>query len=286
VIAVCEGDSPQRLGHRHSRHAGHRTNAVDQPAVEGLGLFGRVVQHGGCGIQADQMVRAKFGRHHQYVSEAGEKHAGGDQHHHGERDLAGHQNVAAEGVPLPGRAIPARLQRLHEVRARCLPGRRQAEEDTTHQRREQAELHDTPIQLYAQHIRWIAGHAERFEQPDTSVGDEQPCGAARHRHDETLGHQLAYHAAPPRSDREPYGDLAAAGAAPGKQQVRHVRACNDQDERHQPYQHLGQRQQLWTLLDAPLQFRADCHASVAIRLYILALQGGPDNGKFSLRRFP
>ena len=36
---------------------------------------------------------------------------------------------------------------------------------------------------------------------------------------------------------------------------------------------------------APLQFRADRHVPVAIRLYILALEGGPDDGKFSLRRF-
>jgi hypothetical protein len=166
------------------------------------------------------------------------------------------------------------------VRAVC-----QAEKDTTRQRRQQAELHDTPIQLYAQHHRRIVGHAESFEHPNTAVRYEQSGHAARQGHHETLGRQWAHHAAPPRSDRQPDRDLAAAGAPPRKQQVRDVRARNDQDERHQPHQHLDQRQQLWSLLDAPLQFRADRHVPVAIRLGIFALEGGSDNSKFSLRRF-
>jgi len=182
-------------------------------------------------------------------------------------------------------AVSARLQCAHEVRPHGLPGRNQAEEDTTRQRREQAELHDTPIQLYAQHRRWIARHAERLQDAYTAVCDEQPRDATGHSHDETLGHQLAHHAAPSRSDGQPDCDLAAARAPPGQQQVRDVRARNNQDERHQPHQHLDERQQLWGLLDAPLQFRADRHMPVAIRLYVLALEGGPDNGKFSLRRF-
>ena len=242
-------------------------------------LFGRVMQHGRRGIHADQVVRAKLGRHHQHVPEAREKHAGGDQHHHRERDLASHQNVAAEHAPLAGRAVSARLECAHEVRPRGLPGRNQAEEKTTHQRREQAELHHAPIQLYAQNKRRIAWHAERFEQPNTTVCDEQPGDATGQRHDETLGHQLPHHAASRRSDGQPDGDLAAAGARPGQQQVRNVRARNDQDERHQPHQHLDDRQQLRRLLDAPLEFRADRHVPVAIRLHILALEGGPDDGQ-------
>jgi hypothetical protein len=97
---------------------------------------------------------------------------------------------------------------------------------------------------------------------------------------------LAHYAAPPRSDGQPDGDLAAARAPPGQQQIRDVRTRNDQDERHQPHQHFDQRQQVRRLLDAPLQFGADRHAPVAIRLCVLAFEGGADNGKFSLRRYP
>ena len=165
------GRERQRLGHRHLRHARHRANAIDKSAVESHHLFGRIVQHGGRGVKADQVVRAKLRRHHQHVPEASEKHTGGDQNHHRERDLSGHQNIAAECAELSGRALLAGLQCAHEVRPRGLPGRNQAEEDTTPERSEQAELDNAPIQLYAQHIRWIARHAERLEQQNAAVCD-------------------------------------------------------------------------------------------------------------------
>jgi hypothetical protein len=171
------------------------------------------------------------------------------------------------------------------VRAVCQAGARPKEE-TARQRGRQAELDHAPIHPYAQHSRWIAGNAHHVEQQDAAVRHQQAHGAAGHRHDQALGHQLAHHPLPPRSDGEPDGDLAAAGAPPGKQQVRHVGARNDQDERHQPHQHLHQRQQLRSLQAAPLEFAADRHAPVAIRLDVLALEGGPDHGQFRLRRFP
>jgi hypothetical protein len=111
-----------------------------------------------------------FGRHHQQFPEAGEKHAGGDQHHHGQRNLSGHQNIAAECAPLVRSTVPARFQRAYEIRPCGLPGRSQAEKDTAHQRCQQAELDDPPIQLYAQYRRWIPGHAERLQQPDSAIG--------------------------------------------------------------------------------------------------------------------
>jgi hypothetical protein len=166
------GRQRQRFGQRHRRHAGHGAHAIHQPAVEGLRLFGRVVQHGRRRIQADQMVRAKLGRQRQHVPEARQKHSGGDRHHHRQRDLAGYQNVAPERAPRARRAVSTRLQCAHEIRPRRLPGRSQAEEDTTPERREHAELHHAPIQLYAQHIGWIAGHAQRLEQQNAAVGEK------------------------------------------------------------------------------------------------------------------
>ena len=97
----------------------------------------------------------------------------GDKHDHRQRDLGSYQHIAAYHAPLAGRAISTGLQRAHEVGPRRLPGRSQPEEDTTYHRHEQAELDDAPIQLYAQHKRWIAGHAERGEQSNTAVGDKQ-----------------------------------------------------------------------------------------------------------------
>ncbi len=74
-------------------------------------------------------------------------------------------------------AVSARFQGVHEIRSRSLPGRNQAEEETTRQRRKKTELHHTPIQLHAQLKRRIVGNVERLQQPNSAICEDQPRAA-------------------------------------------------------------------------------------------------------------
>src|SRR5690349_420001 len=89
---------------------------------------------------------------------------------------------------------------------------------------------------------------------------------------------------PSGSEGQADSNLTAAGPGTGEQQICHIRARDDQDQANESHQHLDECEQLWSLPDAALQFRANRRATVVIRFWILAFERCADGGEFSLRR--
>jgi hypothetical protein len=69
------------------------------------------------------------------------------------------------------------------------------------------------------------------EDPTAEVGGEQAGKSAAKREQRALGQQLAQQPAPPRAQRQPHRDLPSAGERPGQQQIGHVGAGDEQDDR-------------------------------------------------------
>src|SRR5690606_40749363 len=83
-------------------------------------------------------------------------------------------------------------------------------------------------------VRYEGGEAGQRKPSDQQTG-----GAAQHGRDQWLGEQLSYDAAPHRPEREPHGHLHAAPRPAREQQVRDVRARDQQhdDRRREEEEH-------------------------------------------------
>jgi hypothetical protein len=118
-------------------------------------------------------------------AEAANHQSGAHQQHHGQRDLRRHQNIAQPMAGAAHRAAAAAfLQGVGEVRARALPGGRQAGQNTARDRRQQGECQHAAIQLDvfpAQDVALDFGGHPAFDQAHSPSRDQQAEGGAGYR---------------------------------------------------------------------------------------------------------
>ena len=136
---------------------------------------------------------------------------------------------------------PARLaqRRLH-VGAGGLQRRREAEQQGRRERGRQRERRDSPIHRDGIETRQ-SRRSERQDRADRPARDEQAARAARQRQQQTLGQELARQPGPPRAERRPYRQFARTGRGAREQQVRDVRAGDEQHEGHRAEQQVQRR---------------------------------------------
>ena len=78
---------------------------------------------------------------------------------------------------------------------------------------------------------------QRPQQVLAEPRDQQPGPAGEQAEERALGEQLADEPSAARPERDADRDLAAPAGGAGEQQVRHVRAGDEQDEGHHAHEH-------------------------------------------------
>ena len=144
----------------------------------------------------------------------------------------------------PSADVPASLNAELEIHARRRQRREHAEENAGRERDRDREPHDVRIERDRRSLprqardRVRAGADDRPQAGDAGGEAED---AAAERQQPALGEQLADDAGALRAQRRARRDLAAPPLAAREQQRRHVRASDEQHERHGPAQHPQRR---------------------------------------------
>jgi hypothetical protein len=211
-------------------HAGQRVQPLEQVRLE-LPHVSRLRVP--CCTRADPEAEHAFGLeaglHALERREAAHEQPCSDEKDQRERDLRRHQQTTRASHSSAGRAAAALAQRRGQRRVACLERRRQAENQTRHERGQQPEANHDAVDTRTVEP-WQVGRARGHEQRRCSERDQQAGRAADEAQDQALDEGLRGQAspdAPRRSARQ----LAAAGSAPREQQIRDVHTRDEQHER-------------------------------------------------------
>jgi hypothetical protein len=130
------------------------------------------------------------------------------------------------------------LQRRDQIGARAVKRRKDPEQHARAEREDGREQHHHRIERRLDHFDRFRGE-QRQHQVQRPAGDEQAGDAAERREQARLGEELRDQLPPRRAEREADGHLARAGRGASEQQVRNVRArdqqheCRDAQQQHQ-----------------------------------------------------
>jgi len=161
-----------------------------------------------------------------------QQEARADREHETHRDLQANQHAARALGPLGGRV---HLDRAVERRIRRVDRRREPEGDARDEReadgeREHGEVR-ARVELHRRRVGREPGQHERDEAAEGPEREQRAERAARERDQHALREQLLNQAAARRSERQAQRDLAAARGRAREQQVRDVRAGDQQHQR-------------------------------------------------------
>ena len=178
-----------------------------------------------------------------------------------------------------GAAVRAGFQSRLRIRARGLPRRPETEENARAQRQAGGEEQHPSIQpclLKTEHV----GRRKRDEKIASPRGEKNAKQSARDREDETFEQELPDDLPARRSDRHPHREFAAARRTARGEQVRHVRACDQQHEHDRAQQH---REAGAVFADLVLEELHDLRADAGVRIRILLLEPRRDRVQLALR---
>ena len=222
---------------RESRHARGRL------LVEDLAARGRVAFAAQIEVHHEDAARLESGVGPLGPRQAAEERAGGHEGDERQRDLRDHQHLTQRKETTQSSMRRASRHHLvledrHDVRLRRLDGGREAEDHAGRHRENGGEGQDTRVNREIlpdrQRQLQIRGD-ERVEEP---VGEQQSEAAAGQREQRAFGDELPYQPKAPRAEREPERDFLAAARGAPEQEVRDVRARDEQDDanhRHQDH---------------------------------------------------
>ena len=229
------------------------------------------------------MVGAISGTVRELVQEAAVHEQRDDEQHHR------HGNLAADQQRPPPAPAPARrdavacLHHGHQIRARRVNRRHEAEEHGADDGDDEAERHRAAIHPEREHDRKIRWHLDLPEQRHARVPDAEPRDAAGDCKQQALGDQLPYEPAAAGADGEAQRHLARARRRAAGEQPRHVRARDEQHGERERRQHREQRRVRRILRHPRLQFGSHRKPPVVVRVGIGALQIGADRRQLGLR---
>ena len=184
------------------------------------------------------MPRVEAGIDVAQLAEACEQQCGADEEHQRERNL-GHHEHAERALTCTGRAAPFLLQGDIDVGARRVQRRHQPEDHARDERdahREQQRPH-VDVNLVRTRNRRCRGAREHVSQPRCQQGARDAAGK---REQQALDDQLPDNAPASGAQRQSNRDLALTRRSAGEQQVRDIRA---RDQEHAPDR--GKQHQHW-----------------------------------------
>jgi hypothetical protein len=156
---------------------------------------------------------------------------GADEEHHRERDLDDDQTLPEQLLSATHRIATAVLEHQREGGTGGLQCGHEAEEKCREECGEEREAEDGAVDADAVDARKVRG-LERHEQANASQRDEQPERCPRERDDTALDEELTHDADPRGAECGAHGELAFARRGAGEEEIRDVRAGDEQDERH------------------------------------------------------
>ena len=170
---------------------------------------------------------------------------GADHEHQRERDLQDDQHRASAGsTKARDRRDAGALQRNVEIGARGLKSGQESKDDAGRDRDDERERQHAPVGAHADGTarddardRARAAEIERIglridgeKHPDRRHAGAETQDAARERQDEALGHQLPDDPSSSRTDRRSDRHLALSDIGANEQQIRDVRAGDEQEQ--------------------------------------------------------
>ena len=162
--------------------------------------------------------------------------AGPDDEHDGQRHFDDHERASK---PLPSAAHRRLLrplpERVDEIQAQRSQGGQDAEQYGREDAESQREGDDRPVEADRRERR-KARRVERDERAQRGRRHHQAEGRATERQHHALGDQLPDQPGGSRADRRPQGQFAQPRVAADEQQVRDVRAGDQQQERDGSHQ--------------------------------------------------
>jgi hypothetical protein len=183
-----------------------------------------------------QVVGVEAGIEVDGVAQGAQEEARADEQHERERDLRDDERVAQAEAAQPGRrAAGVVLERRDEIGARGVERGGEAEDEARRERDGEREEQHARVDREIEQRRLFRGE-EAGQQVGRPQRDDEPDAAAREREHDRFRDQLPHEPPARRSEREPDRDLTPPGGGPRQQEVRHVRAGDEQhdaDDREQ-----------------------------------------------------
>ena len=171
------------------------------------------------------------------IREAPDRESRADHQQHRQRHLRGHEDRTPP-APRHAAALPARsvAQRIGEIDLRVVRRGQQPEEDARGHRQQHRHREHAPIHRQLGEAR-DRGRRTRHEHAHPRPREEQPERASRAAQDRALRERELHQVPPPRAERRAHGDLAAPCIGAREDQVRDVRAGEEEQQRHRRGQH-------------------------------------------------
>ena len=132
------------------------------------------------------------------------------------------------------------FERRDQIRPRAVQRRKQSEQQTRADGQRRGEQHDDRVDRQVHRVRRLS-RQERGHQVQRPLGDDEAAEAAEDREETRLAEQLPHELSASRANRQPDRHLARARGAARQQQVRDVRARNQQHERGDAHQQRERR---------------------------------------------
>jgi hypothetical protein len=223
-------------------------------------------------------MRVEAGIDRAQRDEGADEERSADEQHQRQPHLGHDEQGTYLVLTKPAARLPAALLDCRvEVDARRLHGRNQPEDQAGHERHGGGERQHSPIDADPGAVNadaWDVAGVDGEQRPDADDADRQPENAAHRRQQDALGQQLANDPAAAGADRRTNRDLAPAHGRAHEQQVRDVRAGDQQDEDDRAQQHPQRRSHV---ADDHLLHRLDAEAALAaerVRKRLAELGGG------------
>ena len=136
----------------------------------------------------------------------------------------------------PGAAT--RLEGVGKIGAGPLDCGNQAGDDARHRSCKEAESEDPPIHPEVEQAQWKIGrYVDGHQRPSGPTREDQAEESAAEREQDAFGEKLAHHAPPAGTQRCSRGNFFATSIGTREDQIRHVRAGNQQDEPYKQHKY-------------------------------------------------
>ena len=160
---------------------------------------------------------------------------GGDDEHQRQRDLQHDEHVAEAEPSVADDPASLRLERVVRLHARAAQRRRHAEEQRRRDRRSPAVNPSTRQSSERSRNTRVGGRRQLpHEQPAAPLREEQPEQRADAGQQQALAQQLPRDPQARRAERDAHAELVPARGRAREEQVRDVRARDQQHERRRP----------------------------------------------------
>ena len=232
-VATFERHAARRARHFDARHAAQTLDAGPHETLDRIRLDELRARHRHAHRQHVRGIEAGINRAQR--ERGADEQRRSDEQDERQRDFDDNEDRSRLVLPEAGpRSAGALLERRREIGARGVERGDQAEDDAGGERDANRERQYAHVHRHERAVAADArqsGRVDRQERADARDAENHSEHAAGEREDDALGQELTHDASPARANRSANRDFAAAPGRSHQQQVRHVRA---RDQQHEP----------------------------------------------------